>query len=237
MQVVVLAGGLGTRIQSVARGLPKSMVPVAGVPFIEHQLGLLRAQGLRDLVVCTGYGSTAIESHVRDGSSWEMRVQYSREESETLLGTGGALVNALPLLADTFLVMYGDSYLTTDFSALSIWNRDRQWPAVMSVYRNEGRLLPSNVAVTGEQVALYSKAGGASCLYIDYGLSLYNRAVIARYANRQSPFDLGTIQADLAAEGSLGAFIVQDRFYEVGSPDGLAELEALLLARSIKSEA
>jgi len=230
VQVVILAGGLGTRMQRLTGSLPKAMLPVSGKPFVERQLVLLSAQGLRDIVICTGYGSRIIESHLGDGAKWGVRIQYSREDETHLLGTGGALVNALPMLETGFFVIYGDSYLMTDFLAVAEWNRAAGWPAVMCVYRNEGRLLPSNVAVVEQRVSRYDKSCDAGCDYIDYGLSWYSRTIIERYRTHPLPLDLGRVQSELAGEGSLGAFTVADRFYEVGSPTGLAELEAALAA-------
>jgi N-acetyl-alpha-D-muramate 1-phosphate uridylyltransferase len=228
-QIVILAGGLGTRLRSIAPDTPKSLVPVADRPFIDHQLELVRRNGFTDVVLCTGYLGDRIEAHVADGSAFGVSVHYSREPADRLMGTGGALVNALSMLERTFLVIYGDSYLTADYQALTDWAAARPFPAVMSVYRNEDRLEPSNVRVDGERVSLYAKGqAAAGCDHIDYGLSLFSRAVVGEYASAALPLDLGRIQANLAARDELGAFVVPSRFYEVGSPHGWRELDARL---------
>ncbi|NBV85189.1 MAG: nucleotidyl transferase [Verrucomicrobia bacterium] len=229
MQVVILAGGLGTRLKSVAPETAKAMVPVAGRPFIEHQFALLRKNGISRILLCIGHLGEQILNHVGDGSHFGVSVSYSHEDPHNLLGTGGALLHALNLLDSEFLMMYGDSYLPVDMRAMLDWNQRRDFRAVMSVYRNEGRWDASNVRVTGDRVAHYSKqAREGECDHIDYGLSFFKRDVIAEYQNVKMPLDLAKIQADLVGRGELGAYTVNDRFYEIGKPDGLAELDRLL---------
>lgn len=229
MQVVILAGGLGTRLRSLTPDLPKALVPVAGRPFVDHQLDLLRAQGLSDVLVCVGHRGDQIETHVGDGARFGLRVRYAREDPARLLGTGGAIVNALPLLDESFLVLYGDSYLPTDHRAVVRAFEARRPEALMCVFRNDGRWDRSNVRVAGDRVVFYSKRaqpGEADC--IDYGLSAYRRAVFESYRGGEPPLDLGHVQENLVQAGRMAAFEVGDRFYEIGKPEGLADLERLL---------
>lgn len=229
MQVVILTGGLGTRLKSVAPDLPKALVPVAGKPFVERQFDLLKRNGLVEVLLCVGHYADQIEKHVGDGSRFGMCVKYSYEDPAHLLGTGGALVHALPHLDESFFLLYGDSYLPTDYRAIAraFQNGDRK--AMMSVYRNEGLWDKSNVRVDGDRVVFYSKSakpGEADC--IDYGLSAYRKFVIQAYRDVLPPLDLARIQEDLVIRGEMGAFAVPDRFYEIGKPEGLSELEAAL---------
>ncbi len=229
MQVVIIAGGLGTRLKAVAPDLPKALVPVAGRPFIERQFGLLKKNGLLDVLLCVGHFADKIERHVGDGSRFGLRVKYSYEDPAQLLGTGGALINALPLLQDSFFTLYGDSYLPTDYNAIVRAFESGGHQALMSVYRNEGKWDKSNVRVQGDRVVFYSKTaqlGEADC--IDYGLSAYRKSVIQAYRGVTLPLDLARVQEDLVRRGEMGAFVVPDRFYEIGKPEGLAELEAVL---------
>lgn len=229
MQVVILAGGLGTRLRSVAPDLPKSLVPVAGRPFVEHQFDLLRKNGLQDVLLCVGFHGDRVQKHVGDGSAFGMRVRYSYEDPAQLLGTGGALLNALPHLREMFFVLYGDSYLPTDYQAVLRAFELSDRPAMMCVYRNEGQWDSSNVKVEGGTVVFYSKAAAVGeANYIDYGLSAYRKSVIQLYAGVTLPLDLGRMQEDLVRRGEVAAFDVKERFYEIGKPEGLAELEALL---------
>ena len=232
MQVVILSGGLGTRLKCLDFEGPKAMVPVNGAPFVDYQLQLLARQQCFEVLMCIGYLGERIQAHVGDGSSHGMRVQYVRESPDKLLGTGGALVHALPLLDDEFVVMYGDSYLPLDMRAMMGWSQKSGLKAVMSVFRNEGQWDKSNVRVSGGKVSFYSKkAESGECDSIDYGLSYFRRDLIKSYENLPPPLDLGLIQQRLASAGDLGAYLVQERFYEVGTPEGIAALEAYLAAR------
>jgi histidinol-phosphate phosphatase family protein len=229
MQVVILAGGLGTRLRSVDPRLPKALMPVAGRPFIDHQFELLRRNGITDVLLCIGHLADQIEAHVKDGSAFGLRVTYAFEDPARLLGTGGALVNALPMLADEFFILYGDSYLPTDYRAIERAFRASGLPGLMTAYRNLGKWDPSNMRVAGDRVAFYSKKalpGETDC--IDYGLTALKRSVIESYAREPLPLDLARVMGDLVARGEMAAFEVKERFYEIGKPEGLAELDAEL---------
>lgn len=229
MQTVILCGGMGTRIAAVARGLPKSLLSVAGRPFIEHQLARLAACGLRDVLLCIGAGGDRIEAHVGDGGRWGVRVSYSCEAPDRLLGTGGALVNALPALSGAFFVMYGDSYLTVDFAAVAHAFDASGCPALMTVHRNEGRWDASNTRIEGDRVSFYSKhARLGEAAWIDYGLTAFRREAIEARRDDPMPLDMAAILGDLVATGRVAAYETPDRFYEIGKPEGLAELDAVL---------
>lgn len=229
MQVVILAGGIGSRIQSVSGGQPKIMLRVGGRPFVEQQLALLVRSEMRNILLCTGHGSDVIENHVGDGAKFGVSVRYSREDPYRLLGTGGALVNALPLLEEQFMVMYGDAYLTIDYREVAAFFRHSTSLGLMCVFRNEGRWDRSNARVEKDRVVFYSKtAHPDEADFIDYGLNAFRRSVIEAYRASQLPLDLAHIQSALVAQGSLAAFPVKERFYEIGKPEGLADLDAYL---------
>ena len=229
MQIVILAGGLGTRLSAVAPGLPKALASVAGKPFIERQFDLLKPYGLRDVLICIGHKGEMIEKYVGDGTRFGMRVRYSRENPRALLGTGGAIANAIGLLEDRFMVLYGDSYLPTDYGAVSRAFESAKTGAMMCVFRNEGKWDRSNVRIAGGRVVFYSKAAMAGeADYIDYGLTAFRRDIVLAYCSSPKPLDMAVILAELTAKRELGAFEVKERFYEIGKPEGLAELDALL---------
>ncbi|MDA0990069.1 MAG: NTP transferase domain-containing protein [Verrucomicrobia bacterium] len=229
MQVVIIAGGLGTRIQGVAGGVPKSLVPVNGRPFAEYQLELLAEGGISDVLFCIGHLGDAIEAHVGDGSAWGVRVQYVREDPTSLMGSGGGVVNALPHLEEAFFTLYGDSYLPTHYPAVVAAFQESKNDAMMCVYRNQGQWDSSNTRIADGRVVFYSKSAKPSEVdYIDYGLTGFRREHIEAYAGATMPLDLATIQGDLVARGAMRAHEVVERFYEIGKPEGLAELEAHL---------
>lgn len=232
MQVVILGGGLGTRISAVAHGRPKSLIPVAGRPFIDWQFELLSAAGVKRVLLCLGYGGEQIRDHVADGVKWGLEVAYSWDPPTGLLGTGGALVNALPLLAEEFMVLYGDSYLPTDYGAVQRYFYEHDCLALMTVFKNLGQWDSSNTRIAAGKVTFYSKkAKPGEADYIDYGLTLWRRSVLEGYARHPLPMDLAVVQAGEVAKGRLWAFEVRERFYEIGKPAGLQELEQYLLSR------
>ena len=233
MQVVILAGGLGTRLRAMAPETPKVMVPVAGRPFIEHQFALLRGAGLVEILLCVGHLGDQVQAHVGDGRAFGLRVQYAWEKPDKLMGTGGALVQARALLAPAFFVLYGDSYLPTDYAAVAEWFLRSDYPGAMTVFRNEGRWDASNTRIDGDRVTFYSKrAARGETDYIDYGLSAYRREVIEGYADAPMPLDLAQVQSDLVQRRAMGAYVVKERFYEIGKPEGWAELDAHLRGRA-----
>jgi len=225
MQAVVLAGGLATRMRPHTLTVPKSMLPVAGRPFVDWQLERLVAAGLRDVVMCVAHLGEQIRAHVGDGAALGARVVWS-EEGPTLLGTAGALRAALPLLHETFLVTYGDSYLPFDYGEpLRTLQAHHDCDGVMTVYKNDGKWDASNVVTDGTWVLRYDKGSRDPALdHIDYGATALRRDVIAALPGGE-PRGLDQLQHDLAKRKRLRACVAHDRFFEIGSPEGLAELE------------
>ncbi len=236
MQCVILAGGLGTRMPQVSAERPKALLPVGGRPFVDHQLELLAAGGVEDAVLCVGYGGEALRNHVGDGARFGLNVRYVDEGTE-LRGTAGALRLALDegALADAFAVLYGDSYLPIELEP--VWEAFRAvgLPALMTVYRNDDRWDASNAAFEDGRIVLYDKHGvssaGEELRWIDYGLSILSADVIRERVAPRAVADLADLYHDLSVEGKLAGFEVEERFYEVGSPAGLAELERRLADR------
>jgi D-glycero-D-manno-heptose 1,7-bisphosphate phosphatase len=229
MQVVILAGGMGTRIRSLSQNLPKALLPVDGRAFIEHQFDLLRDCGLRRVLLCVGHGGDLIRRHVGDGSAFGMQVDYSEENPSALLGTGGALLNAWSNLDDVFMVLYGDSYLPFDFGAMAqAWEKLRP-PVLMSVYRNLNQWDPSNAIIADGRVVRYDKRlQPGEAPYIDYGVTIYTKEVFAPYRNAPLPIDLAVILGDAVKQNTVASYTTAQRFYEIGKPEGFQSLENLL---------
>ena len=220
--VAVLAGGLATRLRPITQTLPKAMVDVAGRPFIDHQLALLARNGVRRVVLCLGHLGEQVEQHVGDGSGHGLQVRYSYD-GERLLGTGGALRRALPLLSDVFWVLYGDSYLDVDYRAVLANFLSRHVLGLMTVMRNEGRWDQSNVVFCDGRLLCYDKRRATPAMtHIDYGLSLLRREAVERLPEGP-PGDLADLYSNLVTEGRMAGHEVSQRFYEIGSPRGLEE--------------
>lgn len=234
MQCVILAGGLGTRMWPETRTVPKALLPVAGKPFAAWQLSWLARSGLGSVVYCVGHLGEQIRAYVGDGAAWGLAVRYV-DEGDQLRGTAGALRLAHDegVLAEDFLVLYGDSWLQIDPATVLREARERPEPALMTVYRNEGRWDASNVLLDGTRVARYAKGLAApppEMRWIDYGLLAFRREVIGERVPAGGPADLAPLCAALAGEGLLAAMVAGRRFYEIGSAAGRDELEAALAA-------
>ncbi|HWA71341.1 MAG TPA: sugar phosphate nucleotidyltransferase [Polyangiaceae bacterium] len=232
MQAVILAGGLGTRLLPRTQALPKSLIEVAGRPFIAWQLERLALSGFAEVVLCVGHLAAPIREFVANGSAFGLAVLYAEDGAEPL-GTAGALRNALPLLADTFLVTYGDSYLPFDYSApLRDLQSHPEALGTLAVYKNSGQWDASNTEVEGQRVLRYQKAANDPALsYIDYGAMALRKSVIAALP-ATTALGLERVQAELARAGTLRAYVASERFYEIGSESGLSALEQYLGAGS-----
>jgi NDP-sugar pyrophosphorylase family protein len=232
----ILAGGLATRLRPATEKIPKALIAVAGQPFLAHQLGLLRASGIRKVVLCVGYHGEMIEQQFRDGSQFGMELSYSFDGPE-LLGTGGAIRKALPLLGEQFLVLYGDSYLPVDYAAPARSFIASGKQGLMTVFRNGGRWDTSNVSFSNGVIQSYNKKQQTPQMqHIDYGLGVLSDRVFSGRENNKV-FDLADIYTDLIARNELAGFEVTERFYEIGSPEGLAELDVMLRHQQLSKTA
>jgi len=229
--VAILAGGLATRLRPITEKIPKSLVPIAGRPFLAHQLELLRSRDVRRAILCVGYLGEMIQRNFGNGEEFGVKLDYSFD-GEKLLGTGGAIKRALPLLGDEFFVLYGDSFLPVDYAPIAEFFHRSGKLGCMTVYRNEGKYDTSNVFFRDGEIVIYDKKTKLPEMrHIDYGLSLFKREAFDAYPINQ-PFDLAEVMGKLVREKQLAGHEVRERFYEIGSPAGLAELETLLQSKS-----
>jgi len=228
--VAILAGGLATRLRPVTEKIPKALIEVAGEPFLAHQLRLLAASKIRKVVLCVGYRGEMIEEQFGDGARYGVELRYSNDGPD-LLGTGGALRKALPMLGERFFVLYGDSYLPIDYSAPARAFAESGKPGLMTVFRNEGRWDTSNVLFEEGTIRRYTKKGPEPEMrHIDYGLGILRATALAPWPESKA-FDLADVYQDLISRNELAGHEVSQRFYEIGSPAGLAELDAMLRAQ------
>jgi len=237
VQCLILAGGLATRMRPLTETLPKAMIPVAGRPFIDHQLEWLAAHGVTDVVLSVGYLGEAIRNHVGDGARHGLRARIV-DEGPTLRGTAGAVRLALDegALDERFLLTYGDSFLPIDFAAVYRHFVASGRPALMTVYRNQGRWDTSNVIFDGRMVTLYDKQRRTrppeDFTFIDYGLSALRRQTVADGIPSGVKADLSELFHALSVRGELAGYESPERFYEIGSPAGLADFSEWVRARA-----
>jgi len=223
LSVVILSGGLATRMRPVTEKIPKSMIDVAGRPFIEWQLAMLSNQGIKNVFLCVGYLGEMIEDCVGDGARYGLNVTYSYD-GDKLLGTGGAIKKIEKLLPDAFFILYGDSYLELSYRSIEevFLASDKQ--GLMTVYENHDLLDSSNVFFQNGVLENYSKKNKTPDMcHIDYGLGILQKNVLQDFP-KDHAFDLADVYETLVKNNQLLGYEVFNRFYEIGSPSGLSEL-------------
>jgi NDP-sugar pyrophosphorylase family protein len=218
VKVAILAGGLGTRLGEIVRGLPKPMVSIGDRPFLELVIESFTAGGLGDFVLLTGHHGEVIEKHFGDGSRFGARIEYSREAMP--LGTGGAIRDARRLLGDPFLLTYGDVLRRFDYDRFV---RVHQEPC-LAIYR---RISVGNTDIEGDRVIRFDKRA-PELPWIDAGFSLMPASAIALLpaAGRCSFEEI--VFPRLANERRLACEIVDQNFFDIGTPEELAKSRAAL---------
>ncbi len=223
MQVAILTGGLATRLGDLTRNQPKSMLKIRGKTFLEYQLELLRRGGIKNIVLCLGHMGEQIERHFGNGRKYGVNIEYSLEDK--LLGTAGALKKAEAWLNDVFFTMYGDSYLFLDFRLVMSYFKFQNKLALMTVYKNYDQYDRSNTVVEGNLVKKFSKREKTKdMVYIEYGANIFRKEALNMIPESQY-YSLDDLFPRLVEMDELLAFEVKERFYEVGSPQGLNEFK------------
>jgi NDP-sugar pyrophosphorylase family protein len=227
LPVALLAGGLATRLRPITEKVPKVLVEVAGEPFFSHQIRLLKKAGLTRLVLCVGYLGEKVVELYGDGSAWGVQIDYSFDGPK-LLGTGGALIQALPKLGDAFYVLYGDSYLPIDYLACGEAFLQSGKQGLMTVFENHERYDTSNVWFENGEIKLYDKKNKVPQMHhIDYGLGVVSARAFDGWP-RDAVVDLAEVYKKLVSNRQLAGYEIPQRFYEIGSHEGLNELDQLL---------
>ena len=219
-EIIILCGGLGTRIKSVSKKLPKSMIDIHGKPFIQYQLELLKKNNFNNIILCVAQGASIIENFVKDGKSFGLNVKYSYDGSN-LLGTGGAIKNSLHNVNEYFFVIYGDSYLDINYKEVHDYYLLNKKKSVLTVLENNNLWDRSNIIFKNNKILKYCKySNEKEMTYIDYGLSILNKKDFVDF-DRKDNFDLSNLYDKLVKNGTLNGFKINERFYEVGSIKGI----------------
>lgn len=230
--LALLAGGMATRLRPVTEKIPKSMLEVGGKPFIHHQLKLMKEKGIEEVVICANYLGHMINEYAGDGGSFGLKIEYSYD-GKKMLGTGGAIKKALGKLGDKFFVMYGDSYLDADYNMIGEHflklRKEYDYQGLMTVYKNEGKFDSSNIEFSDGTIVEYDKKNKTESMsYIDYGLGILTPQAFDDHKDAEE-IDLAEVYKHLLRKGKLAGYEVKERFYEIGSFEGLDETHKLLL--------
>ena len=226
MQIVVLCGGEATRLHPLTKKFPKSMIQIAGKPFLEHQIDLFKKNRIFDIVLCTGFLGEQIEEYFGDGGKFGVSIKYSREREP--LDTGGALKNAKELLEDEFFIIYGDSYLLIDYQEVYNYFKKFDKMGLMTVYKNYGRLEPSKIILDGNFVKVFDKEhpNQPGMIYTEFGLNIFKKEVLDLVDKKAFP--IGDYFKKLIEKKELLAFETSQRFYEIGCPEGLETTKKII---------
>jgi NDP-sugar pyrophosphorylase family protein len=227
LPVAILAGGLATRLLPITEKVPKLLIEVAGEPFLSHQLRLLRKAGLTRLVLCVGHLGEMIAEQYGNGAKWGVYIDYSFDGPK-LLGTGGAIIRALPKLGDVFYVLYGDSYLPIQYLDVGRSFLASGKQGLMTVFKNCERYDVSNVWFEDGRIRVYDKRNKVPQMkHIDYGLGLLRAGALAGWPHGAA-VDLADVYKGLIELDELTGYEIKQRFYEIGSYAGLRELDEML---------
>lgn len=226
MQIVVLCGGKATRLYPLTKKIPKSMIQIAGKPFLEHQIDLFKKNRIFDIVLCTGFLGEQIEQYFGGGEKFGVNIQYSREKEP--LDTGGALKNAKELLEDEFFIIYGDSYLLVDYQEVYNYFKNFNKMGLMTVYKNYGKLEPSKIILDGNLIKMFDKENPdqPGMIYTEFGLNIFKKGVLDLVDKKVFP--IGDYFKNLIKKKELLAFETPQRFYEIGCPEGLKETKKII---------
>lgn len=232
LPVVILAGGLATRLRPITEKIPKSLVEVNGRPFLDYQMRLLAANGVTRAVLSVAYKGEMIEEYLGDGSRYGIEASYSYD-GPAYLGTAGAIRKALPQLGPAFFTLYGDSFLTVPFAAVGQAFLASGKEALMTVFRNDGQFDTSNVEYRDGRIVVYDKKERTPAMrHIDYGLGVFQARVFEGLAEGEV-CDLASLYQDVLRRGQLAAYEVLERFYEIGTPAGIADTSRFLAGRDV----
>jgi NDP-sugar pyrophosphorylase family protein len=226
-QIVVLAGGYGTRLEHLTKKIPKAMIKINSKPFLYYLLNQLNSQGFKNVILCTGYLGNQIKKYVRDGKKFNLNIKYSVEKKK-LLGTAGCIKKALPLLSNNFFVIYGDTFLPIKFNKIQEAYVKKKAKALITIYKNKNKYDNSNISLNKGNVYYEKNSKNKNMNYIDYGLIIFNKKVVkSPMFNKNS--DLSNVLNILSKKKQLKHTIIKKRFYEIGSFNGLKEAKKVLL--------
>jgi MurNAc alpha-1-phosphate uridylyltransferase len=227
LPIAILAGGYATRLGLLASDYPKCLIKINDRPFVDWQLDLLIKNGYSDFVFCISHKAELVQNYLGNGDDRGVQIRYSLD-GEMQLGTGGAIQKALPLLGEKFAVIYGDSYLPIDYSKVESEFLKSANQAIMTVYKNQNKFDTSNVEFVQGKLLNYEKnANNPNMNHIDYGLTYFRSSVFPEMSDG-TVFDLASCCHKLAKSETLQGFEVFERFYEIGSIQGIAELSDYL---------
>ena len=222
--ILILEGGLGTRLGNLTTNHPKSLISINGKPFIHWQLELLEKSSFKDVTLCLGHFSEQIVEYINKNYSGNLNISLSFD-GEARIGTGGAIKRVSTKLDSPFFVIYGDSYLDVNFTKISESYNHNAGP-LMTILHNNNLYDNSNVFIKNGNYFYQKISPPISANFIDFGLNIFE---MEHFLNFNGSFDLSEVQQYYSKNKQLQFYQVEDRFYEIGSTSGIDELSNYLL--------
>jgi NDP-sugar pyrophosphorylase family protein len=221
-QVVVMAGGLATRLGEAGRDHPKALQPVNGTPFLDIMMTPLLRAGFRRFCFCLGHMADQVVAHL-ERHRGALSIRYHVDKRPR--GTGGSLLAARALLDDTFLLVLGDTYLDIGYAEpLAALPSDALGLIIVTDGVHE---VPGNIELAGDLVTQYDKSLGPSTRWVDTGALVLRRRALDLVSGLACPFDLGELFVRLIGARALRAWPTQRPFYDIGTPERLSVFTAL----------
>ena len=221
MQAVILAGGLGTKLRPLTHITAKLMLRVYGKPFLEYHVEALKKHGIEDIVILVGHLGSQIKSHFANGHPF---LRYSEDD---MLGSGGAVKNALDLLDGEFLVLNGDTYLPIDYNSLIDKFRGSGKDALMTVYDNNENIRPNNVCIKNGEITEYNNAEPKPYFtHLDAGVSIFKKSVFLAGPQK---FSLEKdVYPQLISARRLGNAVTHQRFFDIHTLERLENIRKIM---------
>lgn len=218
---------MGTRIERISNGLPKILLELNGISFLEIQFEHFYNKGFRSYFYISGYKSTLILRKLEN-----IRIKYpdvtivNLDEGKKRLGTGGALKKLINFLPDYFFLTYGDNFLNLNFSEMEqlFYESDKN---LISIYKNKNKYDKSNIDFDerNKEILEYDKNSNKTLSYIDYGISLWKKSWIEKYMPDNEIFGLDFFIKFSIEKREILAYEVYERFYEIGTPEAFNEFK------------
>jgi len=227
MQVVILAGGLGTRLRPLTYKIPKAMVPIKGKPFLEHQLKILKNNGLNDIVICIGYLGEEVKKYFGNGEKWGLNIEYSFEREP--LDTGGAIKNAEDRLENEFLALYGDTFLDINYKDLISYSRKKAKLGTIVVFKNKPKIFKNNIEINDKkEVIAYNKTEEDKANCVDAGVEIFKKNILKLIPSNKVVSLEKDIYPILIEKRELIAYLTNHRFYDIGTFEQLKKINQIL---------
>lgn len=219
MQIVILCGGLATRLKKLSKKKPKSLIKFKNKPFVIYQIELLKSYGFNNFLLCVGHFSKQIKSKLGNGKKLNVNIDYSHD-GKKLLGTGGSLKKAYKKLDKNFILLNGDSYIMFNPNKLiSKYNTSNK--STILVKKNTRTNLPSNIILKKKLIIDYCKKGIENSRYIDIGMQIFNSDIFNLYLKKNEYYDLEHIYKIMIKKKNLSYLKTNATFFEIGSFKGI----------------